>query len=147
MNHAFIECKLIEPFIKHLKEILRDIYKVKILTFSIQHLLKIDCKSHCTLLFTIACWTIYKLIVNKNITVIDKRKVASRQNFLREITKRLESKSNIKMTRKLLPKELLGVILEEKKIKREGNKTVSIMFMLIMIKLLCEEKLNFNSLL
>ena len=99
MNHAFIECKLIEPFIKHLKEILRDIYKIKILTFSIQHLLKIDCESHCTLFFTIAFWTIYKLIVKRNITGIDKRKVASKQHFPREITNRLEGNSNLKMIR------------------------------------------------
>ena len=110
MNHAFIECKLIEPFIKHIKEILRDIYKVRILTLNIQHLLKIGCESHCILFFTIAFWTIYKLIVKRNITGIDKRKVASKQNLHREIIKRMESKSNLKMNRKLLPKELLGVI-------------------------------------
>ena len=110
MNHAFIECKLIEPFIKHIKEILRDIYKVRILTLNIQHLLKIDCESHCILFFTIAFWTIYKLIVKRNITGIDKRKVASKQNLHREIIKRMESKLNLKMNRKLLPKELLGVI-------------------------------------
>ena len=100
---------------------IRPVYKVKILTLSIQHLLKIDCESHCTLFFTIAFWTIYKLIVKRNITGIDKRKVASKQNFHREIT-RLESKSN----------------------KDDQKAFTSIIFMLIMIQLLCKAKLNFN---
>ena len=111
MNHAFIECKLIEPFIKHIKEILRDIIQSK--DTDAQYptpILKIDCESHCILFFTIAFWTIYKLIVKRNITGIDKRKVASKQNLHREIIKRMESKLNLKMNRKLLPKELLGVI-------------------------------------
>ena len=116
INHAFIDCKLNEPLLKYLKEILQDIYQVKLLTFSIQHLLKIDCENNCTLFFTIGFWTIYKLIVNRNITGIDKRKVAAKQIFQREILKRMDIRSNIDMTRKrmFLPKELLSVIKKKK---------------------------------
>ena len=87
------------------------------MTFSIQHLLKIDCENNCTLFFTIGFWTIYKLIVNRNITGIDKRKVAAKQIFQREILKRMDIQSNIDMTRKrmFLPKELLSVIKKKKK--------------------------------
>ena len=101
----FIECKLNEPLLKYLKEMLQDMYQAKLLTFSIQHLLKIDCENNCTLFLNIGVWTIYKLIVNRNITGIDKRKVASKQIFQRE-------SSNINMTRKrmFLPKEFLSVI-------------------------------------
>ena len=112
INHAFIECKLNEPLLNYLKEILRDIYQVKLVTFNIQHLLKIDCEKNCTLLLTIGFWTIYKLIVMRNITGIDKRNIASKQIFQREVLKRIEIDRNTNTTRQsmFLSKELLDVI-------------------------------------
>ena len=68
IQHAFIECKLNKNLHKYLKELLQNIYQVKLLTINIQHLLKIDCQNNCSLFLTMEFWTIYKLIVERNIT-------------------------------------------------------------------------------
>ena len=109
INHAFIECKLNEPLFKHLEKILRDVYGVTLLSFNIQHLLKIDCENNCILLLTIGFWTIYKLIIDRNFTGIDKRNIAAKQIFQREILKRMEIQSYMDKKHMFLPKELLCV--------------------------------------
>ena len=113
--HAFVECKLNKRFLTYVERILQGIHQAPTVTISINilHLLKIECKSHYNLILTLAFWSIYKLILERNKTGIDKRSFALKHIFQREISTRIDMQCNRKSNRviikneNVLPKELL----------------------------------------
>lgn len=110
--HAFIECDLNKPFFMYIENILREVYKVK-KKITIMHLLKIEHNSQTNLLLTIAFWSMYKIILERNKTGKEKRNVVLKYVFAREIRKRIEVRRNDRIKTKReddLPKELLRFI-------------------------------------
>ena len=95
---------------------LREFCKAPTVTISINilHLLKIECKSHYNLILTLAFWSIYKLILERNKTGIDIRSFALKHIFQREISTRIDMQCKRKSNRviikneNVLPKELLN---------------------------------------
>ena len=84
--HAFVECKLNKRFLTYVERILQGIHQAPTVTISINilHLLKIECKNHYNLILTLAFWSIYKLILERNKTGIDKRSFALKHACISE---------------------------------------------------------------
>ena len=102
--HAFVECKLNKRFLTDVERILQGIHQAPTVTISINilHLLKIECKSHYNLILTLAFWSIYKLILERNKTGIDKRRFALKHIFQREISTRIDMQCNRKSNRVII---------------------------------------------
>ena len=87
--HAFVECDLNKPFLKHVENILQKVYNEKTKISSL-HLLKIESNCQSNLLLTIAFWSLYKVILERNKTGKEKRDIVLKHVFEREIRKRIE---------------------------------------------------------
>ena len=113
--HAFTECDLNKSFFRYLENILQEIYHVKIRKVDIMHLLKIEIDGRLSLFLTLAFWSVYKLILERNKTGKDKRVIALKYVFERELRKRIEvqchRKNRVRAATCDLPEALLKVII------------------------------------
>ena len=87
--HAFLFCDLNSPFLQYVKELLFQTFSVR-LDISTAELLKLNTSNvKYDLILTLAFWCIYKMIVERNRTGVDRRYFNLRYVFKREIEKRM----------------------------------------------------------
>ena len=112
--HAFIECELNKQYLKHIENILQRVFKFKTKISSL-HLLKIECNCQIVLFMTLAFYSIYKVILERNKSGKENRKVVLKHVLEREIRKRIEiqgyEQERIRTKRRFeLPKRILDFL-------------------------------------
>ena len=97
--HAFVLCKNNIPFFERLIEMVGTVYKEDV-KLDIHTLLKLYKESFMDDIFTIAFWSIYKMIILRNINGKDKRKKDLWFVFLKEIKIRMNINQELVRRRK-----------------------------------------------
>ena len=106
--HAFFTCKLNSLFFTYIENIIKQVYRVD-MKINSTFLIKSDFEDF-DILVIVAFWTIYKLLLERNKTGIDKRTIGLKCLFAREIENRIEINEASKKKIYNIPKEILYCI-------------------------------------
>ena len=108
VKHAFISCKLNTLFFTYVRRIIQRAFG-KHIEINATFLIKSEFDDF-DFVIILAFWCIYKLLLERNRTGIDRRNVGLKFLFAREIEKRIEINEALRKQHDNLPKKLLYCI-------------------------------------